>query len=167
MLVLENGQIRQDLWSLVEGAAALPPGPAIVDLDRLLAEGGVLTGRDVQAGVRLRPADPVGDLAPWLDRLELIAVEMPSFRDGRAFSQARALREQHGFTGDIRVLGHPLPDQYLFLQRCGITSVALADDAQLGIWQAEALRFKVGYQDSVRDEPLVSLLRRRLAATTS
>jgi hypothetical protein len=37
MRVLENGQIRQDLWSLVEGAAALPPGPVIVDLDRLLA----------------------------------------------------------------------------------------------------------------------------------
>jgi uncharacterized protein (DUF934 family) len=39
--------------------------------------------------------------APSLDRLALVVLHWPKHRDGRAFSQARALRAQ-GFRGPIR-----------------------------------------------------------------
>ena len=165
MQVLEKGRIHDDDWMLVEGDDPLPAGRVIVDQARLPAAATARAAEGRPLGVRLHPDDALADLAPWLDALDLIALEMPTFHDGRTFSQARALRERHGFTGEIRVLGQPLPDQYLFLLRCGTTSVALPEDADIASWKLTGLGFSVTYQDSVRDEPLISLLRRRLAAT--
>ena len=41
----------------------------------------------------------VAELAPYLDRLALVALVFPTFRDGRAYSQARLLRERYGYRG--------------------------------------------------------------------
>lgn len=162
MRVLEDGAVRGDDWIIVEDETPLPPGRAIVDLARLPAEMAARGADGAELGVRLHPGDSPEGLSPWLDRLSLVALEMPGFRDGRAFSQARALREQHGFTGEIRMLGQPLPDQLLFLLRCGVSSVALPGDADVAEWLSAAQRFSVAYQDSVREEPAINLLRRRL-----
>src|SRR5579872_7524737 len=67
------------------------------------------------AGVIVGPTTRPEELAPFLPHLALIAIEFPKFRDGRGFSLARALREQHGFDGEIRAIGHLLPDQHAFL----------------------------------------------------
>ena len=42
--------------------------------------------------VWLGPDDEVESLVPWLGSLPLIALDFPSFRDGRAYSQAYLLR---------------------------------------------------------------------------
>ena len=48
--------------------------------------------------------------------------------DGRAFSQARLLRERYGFKGEIRATGDVLYDQLFYMQRCGINGFELRDD---------------------------------------
>ncbi len=52
---------------------------------------------------------------------------------GRAFSQARLLRERMAYRGDIRAQGDVLRDQLSFMQRCGFTQFQLADSEEISL----------------------------------
>ena len=82
-------------------------------------------------GVNWPNDKPESELAPYLPHLSLIALEFPVFRDGRAFTQGRLLRERHGFKGEIRATGDVLRDQFLFMVRAGFDAfeVKKASDA--------------------------------------
>ena len=54
-----------------------------------------------------------------------IILDFPDFKDGRAYSQARLLRERLGFAGDIRARGQIVPDQALFMARAGFTALEI------------------------------------------
>lgn len=56
---------------------------------------------------------------PSLDSVEEIILEFPSFADGRAYTQARQLRERLGFEGRIRASGDVLCDQVQYMARVG------------------------------------------------
>lgn len=85
----------------------------------------------------------ISEIAAELPRFAAIILEFPSFRDGRAFSQARLLRERFGFGGEIRARGEVLRDQALFMARAGFDAIEIADAAGI----AEALgEFSVFYQ---------------------
>jgi uncharacterized protein (DUF934 family) len=160
MPLLEAGRVVEDPWVLVADDAPLPADrPAIISLRRL-AE---VQRAGQRLGVLVGPAVRAEAIAARPD-LALIAVEFPKFRDGRGFSLARTLRERFGFAGEIRALGHILPDQYRFLLRCGFSTVALPEGTDLGPWRAALVRFGVAYQPSVADEAPLEHLRRRLAA---
>lgn len=73
--------------------------------------------------VRLEPDDDARALIPHLDRLALIEIAFPKYRDGRGYSSARILREA-GFKGELRAQGDVLVDQIAFMKRCGIDSFA-------------------------------------------
>ncbi len=73
--------------------------------------------------VRLEPDEDARLLLPHLDRLELIEIAFPHFRDGRGYSSARILREA-GFNGELRAQGDVLVDQIAFMRRCGFDSFA-------------------------------------------
>ena len=73
--------------------------------------------------VRLEPDDDARKLIPFLDRLTLIEIAFPKFRDGRGYSSARILREA-GYTGELRAQGDVLVDQIAFMRRCGFDSFA-------------------------------------------
>ncbi len=62
-------------------------------------------------------------LIPHLDRLTLIEVAFPKFRDGRGYSSARILREA-GYAGELRAQGDVLVDQIAYMKRCGFDSFA-------------------------------------------
>ena len=53
----------------------------------------------------------------------------PTFKDGRAYSQARLLRERYGFRGELRATGQVLRDQFLFLLRAGFDSFEVTKEA--------------------------------------
>jgi uncharacterized protein (DUF934 family) len=71
--------------------------------------------------VRIEPGDDARALIPHLDRLTLVEVAFPAFRDGRGYSSARILREA-GFKGELRAAGDVLVDQINFMKRCGFDS---------------------------------------------
>lgn len=73
--------------------------------------------------VRLEPDEDARLLIPYLDRLALVEIAFPKFRDGRGYSSARILREA-GFTGELRAQGDVLVDQIAFMRRCGFDSFA-------------------------------------------
>ena len=150
MPLLENGQPTQDRWHIAVEGEPLPGGAVIVPFDRL--EEGLARAGKAPLGVAIAPDMDVAALRTVLPRLELVAVTFPSFRDGRAFTQARALREHLGFRGEIRATGTPLPDQYEFLLRCGVTTVQTERAEDISVWQQAHAIITIAYQPSTLHE---------------
>ena len=73
--------------------------------------------------VRIEAGDDVRQLLPALDRVRLVEIDFPKFRDGRGFSSARILREA-GYAGEIKATGDVLVDLVWFMRRCGFDSFA-------------------------------------------
>jgi uncharacterized protein (DUF934 family) len=78
-------------------------------------------GQSNATAVRLEPSDDARALIPYLDRLALIEISFPKYRDGRGYSAARILREA-GYKGELRASGDVLVDQIAFMRRCGFDS---------------------------------------------
>lgn len=70
-------------------------------------------------------------LKPWLDEIELIALNFPKFVDGRAYSQAVELRNRLKWTGEVRAIGDVLRDQLSHMYRCGFNSFAIREDKDI------------------------------------
>lgn len=70
-------------------------------------------------------------LKPWLDEIELIALNFPKFVDGRAYSQAVELRNRLNWTGEVRAIGDVLRDQLSHMYRCGFNSFAVREDKDI------------------------------------
>ena len=129
----------------------LPHGPAIITLARLQTE--LSTNHPV--GVRLEPGEPVEALVPHLNRLTVIALAFPKFRDGRAYSAAALLRERHGFTGEIRAVGEVLREQAWAMVRVGFDAFESADGSTPEQWTAAAVRYRHVYQRAEDGRPPV------------
>ena len=111
MPLLSDGRLVADPWLTVPDGAPLPDGPAIVSLARWRAERAALTARNAALGLRLAAGEPVEEIAPDLARFAVVALDFPSFRDGRSYSAARLLRERYGYAGELRAIGNVLRDQ--------------------------------------------------------
>ena len=114
--------------------SAFSPTPR--SLPRASAETGVIwpNNRDID------------ELAPHLDKLALVALVFPNFQDGRAYSQARILRERLGFRGELRATGQVLRDQFVFMLRAGFDSFEVKKDADAKVFGAVSKRYSVFYQ---------------------
>lgn len=85
-------------------------------------------GQSNATAVRLEPTDDPRELLPHLDRLSLIEVSFPKFRDGRGYSIGSILREA-GYGGELRAAGDVLVDQIGPMRRCGFD--AFLSDAEI------------------------------------
>ncbi len=161
MPLVKAGHVDEDRYLRVLDDAPIPDGvPVIVPGERFLADAPELARRDAAVGV-LWPNDRrVGELGPWLSELALVALVFPKFRDGRAYSQARLLRERYGFRGELRATGDVLRDQFQFLLRAGFDSFEVKKPADALAFAAAAARYSVFYQPSADGRP--AALRRRL-----
>lgn len=121
------GGFGADEWTLAEAEQAVPEGPAIVPLERFVAERDSLVGRNAPLGVLVEAGEPIDDLVPLLDRVALVVLPFPKFVDGRSSSKARVLRERHGFAGEIRATGDVLIDQMPLMRRCGFDAFEVAN----------------------------------------
>jgi len=163
MPLVKAGQIVEDRYVRALDDAPIPEGvPVIVPGPRFLADAAELVAREAPIGV-LWPNDKrVAELEPWLDELSLIALVFPKFRDGRAYSQARLLRERYGYRCELRATGEVLRDQFQFLLRAGFDSFEVKKEADARVFAEAASRFSVFYQPSA--DGRVPALRRRLQA---
>lgn len=85
-------------------------------------------------------------VAQDLTGAEMIDLEFPTFRDGRAYSQARFLRRDYGFSGAICACGDVLSDQLFFMRRCGFSHVALEADHAAASATAALATYRHAYQ---------------------
>lgn len=164
MPLLENGRVVADNWVKVDDADALPASsPAILGLARLRRDAESLAARNAPLGVLVSPDTKPEDIEPLLGRLALVAVDFPKFRDGRGFSIARAMRERYGYKGEIRAVGHVIPDQYVYLLRTGFTTVEIPEGSKPEHWARALSLYHTAYQPAVTDDAPLAGLHRHLA----
>ncbi|MET1026697.1 MAG: DUF934 domain-containing protein [Dongiaceae bacterium] len=160
MAILKHGALQPNEWQDVSDDAPLPEsGSIIVSLDRWLRDEESLRGSNRPIGVRLQNNQSPLALANDIERFSLVVVDFPKFNDGRAFSQARLLRDRLGFKGEIRAIGNVLRDQYLFMIRCGIDAVELPDDKPIDGYLEALGEFSVWYQPAADDRVTAMALR--------
>ncbi len=160
MPLIKDDEIVEDPWIAVDDEDALPEGvPAIVSLARWRAERDTLAGRNAPLGIRLRADQPPAEIAAELDRFQVIALEFPSFGDGRAYSYARLLRARHGYRGELRAVGNVLRDQALFMRRCGFDAFEVAEGTGVAGWREALGEISVFYQPAEDGRPAAHSLR--------
>ena len=147
--LIKQRALAQDDWVLAGSEAAAGAGKLILplaDYIKAIADGEPPASR----AVLLKPEEhDLAPLLPYLSSLPLIAVHFGSSGEGRGYTQARLLRERHGYQGELRAVGKIRIDQVYFLARCGFDAFELLDeeDPQLAIQQLE--RFSVAYQPGI------------------
>lgn len=105
----------------------------------------VFLGQSDAHAVRVEAGEDVRKLIPHFDRLKLVEIAFPRFRDGRGYSAARILRE-NGYEGELRAEGDVLVDQILFMRRCGFDSFAPAQPLDPKLVDEALNRFPYVYQ---------------------
>lgn len=163
-----DGAFADDSWRHVETLDDLSEtGNSILPLAVYLAldteQRRAANGR---FAVRLKPADPVEQIADELASLPLVALEFPAFSDGRSFSKAEILRRRYQFTGKVRAVGQVLPDQISHMLRVGFDQLEVTHPVALR-WLEEGKTEGLGiyYQPSARrEEPATGYSWRRRPA---
>ncbi len=113
-----------------------------------------LAEEDRAQPVQLEPGEAPLPLFDHLDVIPVVAINFPTFMDGRGFSYARELRER-GFTGELRATGHFMRDQLAYLARCGFDAFQMADESLLEEALASLDDFSEFYQASANQpQPL-------------
>jgi uncharacterized protein (DUF934 family) len=115
-------------------------------------------GQSNATAVRVEAGEDARLLIPYLDRLALVEIDFPRFRDGRGYSSARILREA-GYKGEIRASGDVLVDQMLFMRRCGFDSFAPNAPIDETALEGALNRFDYVYQHAADDAVPVWKLR--------
>ncbi|MDB5483187.1 MAG: hypothetical protein JWO83_4240 [Caulobacteraceae bacterium] len=136
----------EDPFTAVDDDQSLPRGEVIVSLARFQREGRDLLAGGRGLGVRLESDDAPEALILDLPQLEVVALTFPKYRDGRAYSAARVLRERLGFRGELRAVGDVLLEMGHLLVRCGFDTVEPADDTTPEQWTRVARRYRHVYQ---------------------
>lgn len=161
MPLLKHGEVVADPWQHVAAADPLPAeGPVVVPFERWKAERETLLARNAAVGVRLANTQPLAEVAFDLARFELLELEFPKFVDGRAYTQARLLRERYGYKGELRATGNVLRDQLQFMQRCGFDAFEIAAANAVEIWRAAVDEIEVVYQPAADGRVPAARLRR-------
>ena len=125
--LLRNAEIVVDEWRYVAEASRDSAAPLIVTLAQWQLEPDTWLARGTPLGVVLSPAHRVEQIAADLEHFTLVAAEFSGPAEGRGYTQARQLREQWGFKGELRATGYVRRDQLFFMARCGFNSFELAD----------------------------------------
>jgi uncharacterized protein (DUF934 family) len=125
--IYKDGEFVEENWTRAEPEAeTAADGNLLVPLKLFLSKTDSLLAREGQVAVLVEAGDDVEQVESYLDHLAYVAVDFPSFADGRGFSAARVLREQLGYEGDIRAVGQYILDQVPLARRCGVSSFELS-----------------------------------------
>lgn len=157
--LLRDGRIVDDDWLYLAEAEGNAAAPLILTLAQWQNDRDQWLAQDRRLGVVLSPAHRVELLAPNISRFGLIGAEFSGPSEGRGYSQARLLREQLKFGGELRATGYVRRDQLFFMARCGFNSFELPD-ADIEFAYAALSTFSRAYQPA-NDTGLPLKLQRR------
>jgi uncharacterized protein (DUF934 family) len=161
MPLVKSGKLSGDAFVHVADDAPIPDdGAVLIPAARFLDGAEALSRRDGPTGVIWPNNRDIDELVPHLDRLAAIALVFPSFRDGRAYSQARLLRERHGYRGELRATGQVLRDQFVFMLRAGFDAFDVKKERDAEAFATTTRRYSVFYQPT--GDGRVTALHRRM-----
>ncbi len=165
MGLLKNGQAVADSYTDVsehEVIGDTVAGAIIVSLQQWQEHRDALLERSAPLGIVLRSNEKPELIRSDLSHFAVIALDFPTFRDGRAYSHARMLRERFGYQGELRAVGEVLLEQLHYMQRVGFNSFAIASDAALRDWETAAADMSVWYQPGADERATAVELRHKV-----
>ena len=155
--LIRNGSLEHDRWTVLKEAT----GPEVL---RAVPNKRFIVPLKFWKSYRQELSDYQGEIAIWLDSHEnvseigdelqtfsLIALNFPVFSDGRSYTNARELRENLNFTGEVRAIGDVLRDQLFYMSRCGFNAFALRHDQDVELCLQAFSDFSTGYQSSITE----------------
>ncbi|MCB1672512.1 MAG: DUF934 domain-containing protein [Gammaproteobacteria bacterium] len=163
--LIKNGSLVDDQWVLIKQASdagilqALPGRDLIVPHRFWKFFQDDIANYWGQVTIWLDSDERVTDIREPLESFPLIGLNFPVFSDGRSYTNARELRENLGYQGEIRALGDVLRDQLYYMHRCGFDAYSLRHDQDPDECLQAFDDFATGYQASI-DQPQ-PLFRRR------
>jgi uncharacterized protein (DUF934 family) len=160
MPLVKGGKITADTFAAIADDAALPEGDVLVHAARFLQDPEGVLQHPGRTGVIWPNNRDVDDLVPHLERLAVVALVFPSFRDGRAYSQARLLRERFHYRGELRAVGQVLRDQFVFMLRAGFDAFDVRKQADAEAFALTVKRYSVFYQPT--GDGRITALHRRM-----
>ena len=138
--IIKDGLVIDDNWTLIEPTdeinATEIKGQSIVPLSLWQAEASL---QRENIGLILNNDIDLTAISEDLTKIPVIAINFPSFMDGRGFSIARLLRERYGYKGEIRAVGYVIRDQLHYLKRCGFNAFSFNPDNILGAFDLTAM----------------------------
>ena len=126
-VILKKNKILQNEYVIIndhEDLSNLNSQKIIITVEQWLANKNILKKRK-NIGIKLNSDESISIIKDDIDFFKMIQFNFITFKDGRPFSEAKKLRVEFKFLNEIRASGHILPDQYIFLLRCGFSSVEI------------------------------------------
>ncbi|HEY0219203.1 MAG TPA: DUF934 domain-containing protein [Afipia sp.] len=166
MPLVKGNQIVADEFATLGDEDAVPEsGNVLIPAARFLADSEAFLAREGKVGVIWPNSRDIEELAPYLQKLAAVALVFPSFRDGRAYSQSRILRERYSYKGEVRATGQVLRDQFIFMMRAGFDAFLVKKESDAEAFANVAKRYSVFYQPAADGRP--TAFRRRMAFHTA
>lgn len=159
--ILRRGSVIEDDWAL-PGDAPTHDG-TIVPLARWRRERETLLSAGTRVGVLLPNTEDVDAVYPQVRDRPLIALEFPTYADGRALSQAIVLRNRLGFSGELRAVGDITRDLVVWLGRCGFDTIVPREDQDPEACRVALSELSVSYQAAADGRTPAWVRRRGLA----
>lgn len=166
MALVKDGRIVDDPFVDASALEALPAdGPVIVSLEQWQAHRDALLARGAPIGLKLKSDQSPEAVADDVDRFAVIALEFPRFRDGRAYSYARLLRERYGYRNELRAVGDVLLEQLFYMVRTGFDAFEIQSADPLRDFEVAMGDFSVWYQPTADGRPTAMQLRHGMRRT--
>ncbi len=134
MQVIKDGSVIDDDWLLIrdiEDSSPIPGGDVILPLAFWHANRNQLLKTKKKHAIWIDGSIETESFLGDIEFFSIIALDFPTFKDGRSYSHARLLRERYNYKGELRAVGDVLQDQLFFMERCGINSFQIRDDKDI------------------------------------
>jgi uncharacterized protein (DUF934 family) len=163
--LIKDKVLVADTWTLLKDST----GPEVLDVVRgkklivplkfWLENAAEIVLYEGTIGIWLDSNETPGMINSDLNEIPVIALNFPSFTDGRSYSSARQLRNVYSYQGELRAIGDILRDQIYYLSQCGFNSFSLRHDQDPELCLQAFEDFTTNYQATV-SQP-TPLFRRR------
>lgn len=160
--LVKAGKVIADPYLPLDDDAPIPEsGPILVSLARWQGGKESLLAGGRAVAVRIPNTANAHAIAADLLPAAAVVLEFPGFADGRAYSQARILRDEHGYGGEIRATGGAVVrDHFQSMRRCGIDAFELRADQPVEPFLDASGPFSIAYQPAADRLPRVPDMRR-------
>lgn len=163
--LIKDGIIENDAWTFLKESTgpevldALPGKNLIVPFSFWQESQTEIASFDGAIGIWLDSSQVANELNLPVELFPVIALNFPVFSDGRSYSNARQLRQELNFKGELRAIGDVLRDQLYYMSQCGFNAFCLRHDQDPADCLTALSDFETNYQATVTQP--TPLFRRR------
>ena len=136
MIILNKDKPQKNeyiFWDESEKITSINKKKVILTKGLWIQKGQLLKKNKIISGIQLNSDESLDEITDDILYFSLVQFNFLSFKDGRPFSIAKTLRKKLNFKNEIRASGHILPDQYIFLIRCGFDTVEIEEE-DFDVW---------------------------------